>query len=500
MIFLPNLLLHTVVETNSEIWNWLNILYVLFAYSLIIFLVLKTLLQNRNPIVTMSWIMVLILIPYFGLLIYFFFGQKTTKKWLYKRISAKEIQEMKKISQNQLHKVKEEKNLEDIYLNQYKKLISIQLKNNYSFLSSNNSIQLYYSGIELYKEIIEDLKKATSFIHLEYYLFENGIMADEIAEVLLEKQRLGLKISLIIDGIGSRKLSDTYINRLKNNGIEVIVFRPVRFPKLTNKINNRDHKKAIIIDGIVAYTGGINISDKYLIKEGEKGFWRDTHMRISGDSVKMIEAVFLVDRFQLTSYMPKDLSLFFPKINFPPASLIQIVANSPDNEKSSIINSFFIAINSAKSNIRLVSPYFIPNESLLIALKTVAQSGIKVEIIMPKHSDSAFVQNSAFSYVQELLNYRIQVYYYKKGFIHAKTLLIDNNLSILGTANFDYRSFYHNHEINTIIYNEEICAKLTQQFRQDKRDSEKVTSNRWRNRPIQNKVLESLARLIAPLM
>ncbi|NOR86240.1 MAG: cardiolipin synthase [Bacteroidales bacterium] len=481
-------------------WDWISVTSVVIAYVFVIYLVIKTILQNRNPITTLSWIMVLILIPFLGLILYFLFGQKITKKWILKRMHNKELIQMTQISNKQLKTLQDLDQIDDEYLSEYRKLISILLKNNSSFLSSNNQIQLFHFGASLYQSIYKDLELATEFIHMEYYMFEEGKVANRLSDILIKKKKQGLNVSLILDGIGSRGLSSAYVKKLQDNKVEVLLFRPVRFPNFTNKINNRNHRKIIVIDGKIGYTGGINMADKYLVNYGDTGFWRDTHLRVIGDSIKMLEAVFLVDRYNLTKHIYKNLSPFFPQVNYLPATTVQIATNSPESGTSNILNAFFIAITTAKSSIRLISPYFIPDESLLMALKTAAAGGVNVEIMLPGVKDSAFIQYSARSYVQQLLKNDIKVYFYLKGFIHAKVILIDDTFSMLGSANFDYRSFYQNFEINTLIYDREINKKLVAQFQIDKNDSKQIHLSRWRKRPIRDKIFESIARLLAPLM
>jgi len=485
---------------ESIAWDWISIIAVIIAYIFVIYLVIKTLLQNRNPVVTLSWIMVLVMIPFLGLALYFLFGQKVTKRWIFRRIRNREIKQMNKISENQLKTIKNIDVVEDKYLYEYSKLISMLLKNNSSFVSSNNHTNLFHNGIDVYQSIYKDLEEASKYIHLQYYLMEDGKVADRISELLIQKSKEGLKVSVILDGIGSRKLHDDYILKMEKHGVEVLLFRPVRFPNLTHKINNRNHRKIIVIDGKIGYTGGINLADKYLIEEGEEGFWRDTHLRIIGDSVKMLEAIFLVDRYYLTQKDVKNLELYFPNLDVLPGKHIQIASSSPESGTANILHAFFTAITTAKKSIRLISPYFIPDESLLMALKTAASGGVKVEIILPGIVDTYFVQYSARSYVQQLLRSDIHVYFYQKGFIHAKILLIDDLLSIIGTSNFDYRSFYQNFEISALIYDQVTTSELITQFNRDRRNSEKIILAKWRKRPIKNKILESLARLYAPLI
>jgi cardiolipin synthase len=485
---------------QSVAWDYISLVAIIIAYIVVVYLIVKTLLQNRNPITTLSWIIVLILIPFMGLFLYFLFGQKITKRWIFKRMRNKEILAMNRISRNQLKTLQRIDKIEDEYLFEYHKLISLLLNNNSSFLSSNNHLNMFHNGHEVYSALFEDLKAAKKFIHLEYYILENGKVVDELVDILVSKSEAGIEVCVIMDGIGSRNLSNHHIENLKNSGIEVLLFRPVRFPEFTSKINNRNHRKIVVIDGKIGYTGGINVADKYLTKYGEKGFWRDTHLRISGDSVKMLEAIFLIDKLNITKKIAQDLSKYFPNLRNLPGVHVQIASSNPESGTPNILQAFFMAINTAKSNIRLISPYFIPDESLLMALKTAANAGVRVEIILPGIIDSKFVQYSARSYVQQLLRNNVQIYFYQKGFIHAKILIVDELLSIVGTSNFDYRSFYQNFEISALIYDKEKTLELIAQFEKDKSDSEKLNLSKWRKRPINQKLFESLARLYAPLI
>lgn len=481
-------------------WDYISLIAIIIAYVVVVFLIFKTLLQNRNPITTLSWIVVLLALPFMGLLLYFMFGQRIAQRWIFKRMRNTEIIQMNRISQNQLKTLQNINKVEDKYLYEYYKLISLLLKNNSSFLSSNNHVQIFHDGKKVYESINAAIENAKKFIHIEYYLFEDGQVVDELFKRLIKKSDDGVRVSLIMDGIGSRGLSDSNIEKLKSHGIEVLQFRPVRFPNLTSKMNNRNHRKIVVIDGQIGYTGGINLADKYLVNYGDEGYWRDTHMRIHGDSVKMLEAFFQLDRYNITRQMESDLSGFFPDVNTPPGVHVQIASSNPESGKPNIHHAFFMAITSAKRNIRLISPYFIPDESLLMALKTAAAGGIKVEIILPGIIDSKFVQYSARSYIQQLLRNDIDVYFYQKGFIHAKILLIDDLLSMIGTANFDYRSFYQNFEICALIYDKDTTLEIIDQFEEDKKDSDKLLLSKWRKRPVRQKVFESLARLYAPLI
>ncbi len=485
---------------NTIAWKWISISGLIFIYLIAIFIMIRTLLQNRNPSTTLSWVLVLVLLPYLGLVFYFFFGQRIRKRWIFRRLKIRELVKIRQVSDSQLKALKETDEIKEPQVLFNLKLIRLLLKENSSFLSVNNSIDIYHNGTDVYNQLYKDLAKAEHFIHIQYYLFEDGDVASRIQSILLDKLEQGVEVNLMVDGIGSRSLSAEYIETLKTAGAEVFVFRPVRFPSLTSKINYRNHRKIVVIDGAIGYTGGINIADKYIYGDGDLGFWRDTHIRIYGDAVKMLEAVFLVDRYFVTNKFDKNPAKFFPSVNFQGDKYVQIANSGPESSTQNILNAYFTAISSAQKSICITTPYFVPNESLLIALKTAAAGGVDVQIILPGRIDSKVVQYSSRSYIQELLRANIKVYFYEAGFIHAKVMLVDDHLSVVGSANFDYRSFYHNFEISALIYDADDNKKLRLQFEKDKKKSRRIKLAQWQKRPAGDKIKESVSRLLSPLI
>lgn len=481
-------------------WKWISVLGLVFIYLFAIFIILRTLLQNRNPIVTLSWVLVLVLLPYIGLIFYFFFGQQIRKRWIFKRLKLRELVKIRQVSDAQLKALRNTDDIREAAVVENLKLIKLLLNENTSFLSVNNSVGVYHDGPSVYNQLYIDLQQAEKFIHFQYYLLEDGEVASQISKILINRIQNGVEVCVMIDGIGSRTLSSKYIQELRMAGAEVIIFQPVRFPKLTSKINYRNHRKIVVIDGAIGYTGGINIADKYINGDAELGFWRDTHLRIYGDAVKMLEAVFLVDKYFVTSKFASNPEKFFPNINYQGDKYIQIANSGPESSTQSILNAYFTAISSAKKNIFITTPYFVPNDSILMALKTAAASGVNIRIILPGRVDSYLVQYSSRSYIYELLQANIRVYFYETGFIHAKILCVDDHLSIIGSANFDYRSFFHNFEIIALIYDKEVNKELRIQFQKDKRNSKRIHIAQWRKRSLGNKLKESVSRLLSPLI
>ncbi|MCD6092010.1 MAG: cardiolipin synthase [Bacteroidales bacterium] len=492
--------IHQLLFMDTLAWKWISISGIVFIYIVAIFIILRTLLQNRNPSSTLSWVVVLVMLPYIGLVFYFFFGQRIRKRWIFKRLKIRELVKIRQVSDSQLRALQNVNDIHDPQVITNLKLIRLLLNENSSFLSVNNTLEIYHKGEEVYNQLYKDLKTAEVFIHIEYYLFEDGEVADHIQSILLDRLKSGVEVSLMLDGIGSRTLSDRYIETLRKAGAEVHIFRPVRFPRLTSKINYRNHRKIVVIDGAIGYTGGINIADKYIYGDGDLGFWRDSHIRIYGDAVKMLEAVFLVDRYFVTNKFDKTPAKYFPSINFQGDKYIQIANSGPESSTQNILNAYFTAISSAQKSICICTPYFVPNESILMALKTAAAGGVDVRIILPGRMDSRLVQYSSRSYITDLLSANIRVYFYETGFIHAKIMVIDDYLSVLGSANFDYRSFYHNFEISALIYDRDVNQKLRKQFQKDKQQSRKILQAQWKKRSLLDKLKESVSRLTSPLI
>lgn len=494
------MILYLPLFINSVAWEWISISVLVFIYLLAIFIIIRTLLQNRNPSATLSWVLILVLLPYIGLFFYFFFGQKLRKRWIFRRMKIRELVKIRQVSDAQLKALKNADDINDPRIVGNLKLIRLLLKENSSFLSSNNSVEIYHNGPDVYEQLYIDLKNARHFIHIQYYIFEEGEVANLIREILLDRLKHDVEVSIMVDGIGSRNLTSEFIESLRVAGAEVQVFQPVRFPRLTSKINYRNHRKIVVIDGAIGFTGGINIADKYIYGDGSLGFWRDTHIRIYGDAVKMLEAVYLVDRYFVTDKFDKYPAKYFPTIHYQGDKYIQIANSGPESTTQNILDAYFTAISSAQKCIYINTPYFVPNESILMALKTASNAGVDVRIILPGRIDSHLVQNSSRSYIYELLQANIRVYFYESGFIHAKVMIIDDYLSVIGSANFDYRSFFHNFEISALIYDREVNEKLKLQFHKDRRQSRLIHIAQWKKRPFIEKLKESVARLLAPLI
>ena len=481
-----------------ELWQFISPYILPLYYVVIFFVVIGLLLENRNPLKTHSYLLLLLLLPILGIMIYLFFGQNIRKRKIFakKRLINQAFGEQ--YFQNRI----EHSEIDEIippHLTQFEKVIRF-LKNDLSPLTQQNKVTLLKNGEEKFPQLLESLRNARHHIHIEYYIYEEGEIGNQIANILMERARAGVTVRMIVDGVGSLGLTKAFFKKLIAAGVQVVEFMPVLFPSFTSKINYRNHRKIVVIDGSIGYTGGINISDRYINNGKFKTYWRDTHVKMEGEAVKTLQFLFILSWQFVTQDEILPESDFFPDIEASGNSLVQINASGPDWELASIMDSFFLAINSARKHVRIATPYFIPNESIMDAITTAASSDITVELIIPRESDSWIVKSASRSFVKQLLEAGVKVYFYEKGFLHSKVIIIDENFASVGSANMDYRSFDLNHEVNAYFYDKNVVSELIAEFETDKTDSSEVTLQRWKNRKLWPKLKESVCRLMAPLL
>lgn len=457
------------------------------------------LLEGKSPQKTQSYLLMVLLLPVVGIVIYLVFGQKLRKRKIFNKRS---------FINSAFGEAYLEKNYEissepllpaDSILHPFEKLVKF-LHQDLSPITSNNRVKILRNGEEKFPELIEELRKAKHHIHIEYYIYTEDELGRQFSELLIQKAQEGVEVRLFVDGVGSFGLKRSFFKKMRAAGVSAYPYMPVLFPLLTSKINYRDHRKIVVIDGRVAFTGGINIDSRYLNNGKHTLYWRDTHLKIEGDAVNTLQLLFLLN-WQFASGQNFQLNDSYFK-NHPVEELVhtQINASGPDWELASIMDSFFLAINAAKKRIRIVTPYFIPSESIMNAILTSAKGGVEIEIMLPFKSDSWVVQAASLSFVAPLLRAGVRIYLYKKGFLHAKTMTVDDSFSIIGTANMDYRSFDLNHEVNTYFYDLEIAQILNSHFEEDKKDCVAIDATEWEDRVLTQKLLQSFCRLLAPIL
>jgi len=436
-----------------------------------------------------------------NLLVYYLFGQDYRKSKIFERkyvLDNGKIKEWRKkfsLDQDEKEDFKE-KFGEGIY-----KLYKLLRNNENAVLTYNNSLELLVNGEEKFKWLRKDIESAKHHIHLEYFVFVDDALGSEIINLLCQKALQGIEVRLIYDDVGSNLLNRVK-KKMTKNGVKHFAFMPVLFSNHTSKINYRNHRKIIVIDGRIGYVGGINIEKKYDNSYDNERFWRDTHIRLEGGSVGSLQSLFLLSWGFVTDDDFKMNDDFFPK-HIPEtleSKAVQIAASGPDSDWANIMEALFCAITMARERIYITSPYFIPNDAILTALSTASRSGVDVRIIIPYQSDSWAAQYATDSYIEHCLESGIRIFRYHKGFVHAKTMLIDDVFSTIGTANMDYRSFSINFEINALVYDTSTNQQLAAVFDDDLRQSEEVDLKRWRERGIKRKLKESFCRLWAPLL
>ncbi len=472
----------------------INVLLIITVIS-VIFIILK---QKGDPAKTLSWIIVIIALPILGTILFFFFGRNYRKLKIFSRKGLKDLEAINTMQLNFRPGFDVEELFTNPRLKSKRPVMNLLQNNSKSLLTIHNKLLAFHNGKDAFSAIIPDLLSAEHHIHIDYYIIEDDTIGNKIKSILCKKALSGVTVRLIYDDIGSWDLDDHFIDDLKDAGVEVYSFLPVRFPKFTSKVNYRNHRKIIVVDGRIGYLGGMNIADRYI--EGIEGIgeWRDTQLRMEGDAVLSLQQIFLTDWYFVSNILISDLS-YFPIHSIGDVSLVQVTASGPDSDWAGIMQTYFMAISTAREHVYISMPYFIPNESILTALKSVSLSGIDVRILLPEKSDSRIVYHSTMSFIGELLEAGIKVYLYQSGFNHSKVIMVDGILASVGSANLDIRSFDQNFEINALIYNEVFTSSMEKEFLNDLEQSVLLTLEEWEKRSVIDKFKESIARLASPL-
>ncbi|NAW50948.1 cardiolipin synthase [Elizabethkingia argentiflava] len=479
-----------------EKWYWIPLGIANIA------IITTIMIENRNPPKTLAWIMVIIFLPIIGIIIYFFFGQNFQREKHFKKIDEKQkryiLNQWKKLEgslDEDILKIEDEiGNLYQVYLFLSKTRVSPP--------SLYNETQLLINGEEKFPEFIKALKKAKNHIHLEYYIFEEKGIGNDILNILIQKAKEGVIVRMIIDDLGSPQLA-RYGKKFENTGIEFQVFLPVRYNSLANS-NFRNHRKILIIDAEIAFVGGINISDRYLnTPTSPYPYWRDTSVMIKGAAINILQLRFWLSWMMTEgqSYSLEDAQYYYNWYNKPRGnSIVSFALTTPGEEIQSAMESLILGITLAKKKIQICTPYFIPTDSFKTALCIAVSKGVEVEMIIPKENDSFIVQNASLSFMKSLLKRGIKLFLYEKGFMHAKTVNIDDELAYVGTVNLDNRSFLINFEINAIIHDTKLLTRMSRQFEEDKKDSSIMSIEKWNQTSLFNRGFASLCRLLAPLL
>ena len=453
-------------------------------------------IERKEPSTTWAWLLVLLILPGIGYIFYLLFWQNFSRERLFKEKKKLDKEKRKEVL-GQIEK--EYKDLDEN--NNFVDLIKMNYNNSGSKLMLNNEIDLYFDGKDKFKQLIYDLEHAEKYIHIQYYIIRKDKLGRKIISILEKKVKEGVQVRFLVDSMGGYTLTKRFLKNFINNGGKFEIFFPGILPHVNTRINYRNHRKIVIIDGKYGYTGGFNVGDEYISEDKKIGYWRDTHIRIQGEAVNPLNDRFLMDWCYASGEEIEHFSDFYLQEPYTLGDkAIQIVTSGPDHNEEYIKNALFKLINNTKEKIYIETPYFVLDESMLESIKISAMSGVDVRIVIPKKPDHIFMKWIAYSYLEELLEAGVKVYAYNKGFIHAKTMVSDGYVSTVGTANMDIRSFSLNFEVNAFIYNKEVADKLERQFMIDIEDSDQITFNTFKKRSRRERVMESIMRLFAPIL
>jgi cardiolipin synthase len=480
----------------GEILN--SIVQVLYVLT-VAFTVFLAIQQKGDPLKTISWLLVILLLPVLGIILYFFFGKNYRKEKIFSRKGMADLEQLRVLNQSLTIGIPDQDHFFSEKVKSKINIMRLLLNSSKSLLTEKNEVKILNNGRETFDSIIEAIEKARHHVHLEYYIIEDDHLGNLFRKLLIKKAGEGVKVRLIYDDVGCWGLPKHFIDSLTDAGVDVYAFLPVRFPSLTNKINYRNHRKIVIIDGEVGFVGGLNIANRYFKGSPELGIWRDTHLRLRGEAVHSLQLILLVDWYFVSDEVIRGEE-YFPKVQVDEHHLVQITASGPDSDWASIMQAYFAAISSAQSSIYISTPYFMPNESILTALKSASLSGLDVRIILPARSDSMIVYWGTRSYVSELLEAGVKIYFYQKGFPHSKLLIVDSVLCSIGTANMDIRSFDQNFEVSALIYDEELTRELQRTYFSDLQFSDEISLEMWDKRSKLEQIKEAVARIFSPLL
>lgn len=462
---------------------------ILMSFSLVF-------IERKEPTTTWAWLLIMLLLPGVGYVIYLILGQNFSRERLFKEKKRLDKSKRFELSKNWGYN-REENGGSDKYLD----LIKMNFNHSGADYTTGNEVNLFFNGEDKFKQLIFDLKNAKKYIHIQYYIFKRDNLGKRIIKILEDKAREGVEVRFLVDSMGSYSITKKCLKEFTKNGGKFEIFFPGILPHINTRINYRNHRKMVIIDGEYGYTGGLNVGDEYVNLDKKIGFWRDTHIRIRGEAVNDLTDRFLLDWCYASGEEIEEFESFYIEKPYRGGdSGVQIVTSGPDHNEEYIKNAFIKMISNAKKNVYLETPYLVPDEPMLDTIKIAALSGVDVRIIIPGKPDHIFMKWAASAYCGELLEAGVRIYTYDKGFIHAKTIVADGEVSTIGTANLDIRSFRLNFEVNAFVFNPRIAKIMEDQFMKDMDDSFETNILEYNERGKIIRIKESLVRLISPIL
>ena len=478
----------------------LQILYIFNVFITFIFIVL-IILSNKESDASIAWIMVILIFPLVGIGLYILIGLDWRKYKLVPRLPEDYFRDhYKSIIEYQKESLKTS-GLSDDALNDIVKNMNLLLNSNKVPLTIDNSVKIYFTGAEHFKDLLQDIENAEESIHMEYFIWRSDALGEQIKNILVRKVKQGVMVRLIFDGLGSfGRISFKYRRELKEAGVKFSYFLDLNRFIARLKINYSNHKKIVVIDGKIAYTGGMNIGEEYINGGRKFNKWRDTHVKITGSSVGLLQETFMADWYNCQKESLSDIGVFkfqeTRKMEIP----VQIAVSGPDSKWDSLEMLYFNMINNANHDICIQSPYFIPDQAILKAMESAALSGVKVLLMMAGLPDKKIPWWSAFTYFKPLLEAGVRIFHYKEGFLHSKMVIMDDLVSTVGTCNMDVRSFRLNYEVNVVFYDEVITENLKKQFYLDLEGCREITVEELKTLSLPRQFRNSLCRIFSPLL
>ncbi|WP_044481095.1 cardiolipin synthase [Paenibacillus antibioticophila] len=468
----------------------------IFQTLTVITIGLAIFMENRNPSSTMAWMLVLALLPVVGLVLYFLLGQNYFKRRKFDKKAEEDRKSFERIDHNG--------NLLPRDLSQFspgqQRLLQMSQRLARTPFSMATRTRVLTNGEETFSTLLKELKKARHHIHMEYYIYRADEIGREIQKTLIERAKAGVEVRFMYDAVGSLGLPKSFINELRAAGVKVGVYGEVRFLALSSRVNYRNHRKIVVIDGNTGFIGGLNVGDEYLSRSKTYGFWRDTHILVKGEAVRSMQVIFLQDWQYVTGEKIMDLEYLSPQLEQGCSGAVQVIASGPDNEDKVLKSVFFAMITTAKKSIWLATPYFIPDDDILTALRVAALSGIDVRILFPAKPDKRLPFLASHSYFPALLEAGVKIYEYEKGFLHSKLLIADGEVATVGTANMDMRSFHLNFEVNLLLVQTDSVRKVVRDFERDLLSTKRIVLTEFMKKKVVLRFMESAARLLSPLL
>ncbi|WP_214828240.1 cardiolipin synthase [Exiguobacterium algae] len=470
------------------------ILNVLFALAVIF-------AERRDVGATWAWLLVLFFLPILGFIIYLFLGRQLKKDNFY-NLSVEERSFHSLQVETQIEQIRKQDPLLELpLLEKYEQLIEMNLRSAKSLVSVHNQSMILHDGEQKFKELMQDIRQAETEINIQYYIIQRDALGQALLKELIERAKAGVKVRLLYDAVGSRSLRHSDFKELIANEGEVRVFFPPTLGLINFKLNNRNHRKVVIIDGKIGYVGGFNVGTEYLGLVDKFGYWRDTHLRVEGDVVYHLQHRFILD-WNYSGHRDHDPenTFCFARHEIQDQSPMQIVTSGPNSDTEHLKNMMVKMIMSAKHRVIIQTPYFIPDTSFMDACKMALLAGIQMDIMIPGKPDHPFVMWASLSFLGELLDYGANVYMYDDGFLHAKTLVVDDEIATVGTTNLDARSFRLNFEVNAVIYDERVALELVSLFESDTAVCRKYTAEDYESRKWTVRLREGVSRLLSPIL